>query len=137
VYPIAIPAREAGLMAEREVRIYGSDISRRCIATARRGVYGPSSFRVTPPDIRRRYFEDRRDGAHVADELRAFCQFGHLNLLDGARANLFLSRNVDIIFCRNVLIYLDEGSRRKVIENFYERLLPGGFLLLGHSESLL
>jgi chemotaxis protein methyltransferase CheR len=44
---------------------------------------------------------------------------------------------VDIIFCRNVLIYFDDASRRRVIEMFYDRLLPGGFLLLGHSESLL
>src|SRR5262249_47585358 len=62
--------------------------------------------------------------------------FSHLNLLDVPRASLAAGR-VDVIFCRNVLIYFDETSRRKVIDMFYERLLPGGYLLLGHSESLL
>ena len=71
----------------------------------------------------------------MVDELRALCQFGHLNLLDSSRAAVV--GRVDVIFCRNVLIYLDEESRRRVIDIFYERLLPGGFLLLGHSESLL
>ncbi len=135
VYSIAMIAREAGLTTEREVRIFGSDISRRCVIAARRGVYGASAFRVTPPEIRRRYFEDREGGARVVDDLRALCQFGHLNLLDAAKAAVV--GRVDVIFCRNVLIYLDEQSRRRVIETFYERLLPGGFLLLGHSESLV
>lgn len=136
VYSIAMIAHEAGLTASREVRIFGSDISRRCIAAARRGVYGASAFRVMPPEIRRRYFQERPDGAHVVDEIRAMCQFGRVNLLDENAAAVV--NRVDVIFCRNVLIYFDEASRRKVINKvFYERLLPGGFLLLGHSESLL
>src|SRR5262249_27522097 len=135
VYTIAICALEANLRTSCDVRIFGSDISRRCVASARRGVYGPSSFRATPADMRRRYFRARADGAHVVDELRTFCHFGHLNLLDSARA--MVVGRVDVIFCRNVLIYFDEVSRRRVIDMFYDRLLPGGFLLLGHSESLL
>ncbi|AKT42403.1 CheR family methyltransferase [Chondromyces crocatus] len=135
VYSIAMVAHDAGLTASREVRVFGSDISRRCIAVARRGVYGSSSFRAIPPEMRRRYFYDRPDGVHVADEIRAMCQFGRLNLLDGSSARVV--SGVDIIFCRNVLIYFDEASRIKVINSFHERLLPGGFLLLGHSESLL
>ena len=135
VYSIAMLTRDAGLFPGRTVRIFGSDISRRCVIAARRGVYGPSAFRATPQDMRRRYFVERPDGMHVADELRALCQFGQLNLLDGARASVV--GRVDVIFCRNVMIYFDEASRRRVIEMFYDRLLPGGFLLLGHSESLL
>ena len=88
-----------------------------------------------PTDLRRRYFVERPDGAHVADDLRGICQFGHLNLLDTSRSSVV--GRVDVIFCRNVLIYFDDFSRRRVIEMFYERLLPGGYLLLGHSESLL
>jgi chemotaxis protein methyltransferase CheR len=85
--------------------------------------------------MKRRYFVERHDGVHVADDLRAVCNFGHLNLLDATRA-LVVGR-VDVIFCRNVLIYFDDASRRRVIEMFYDRLVPGGYLLLGHSESLL
>jgi len=69
------------------------------------------------------------------DWLRKYCYFGHLNLLDGIKATT-LGR-VDAVFCRNVLIYFDASSRRRVIDNLYERLSPGGYLLLGHSESLL
>jgi chemotaxis protein methyltransferase CheR len=135
VYSIAIAAREAGVTDQREVRIFGTDISRRCVVAARKGIYSASSFRTTPPELKRRYFQDRPDGFHVVDDLRALCQFGHLNLLDASRVAVV--GRVDLIFCRNVLIYFDEDARRRVIEIFYERLLPGGFLLLGHSESLL
>ncbi len=135
VYSIAMLTRESGLFPGRSVRIFGSDISRRCLAHARRGVYGPSAFRAMPTELRRRYFVERSDGAHVADDLRGVCQFGHLNLLDTPRSSVV--GRVDVIFCRNVLIYFDDASRRRTIEMFYERLLPGGYLLLGHSESLL
>jgi chemotaxis protein methyltransferase CheR len=135
VYSIAMLTRESGLFPGRTVRVFGSDISRRCLAHARRGVYGPSSFRAMPTDLRRRYFVDRADGAHIVDDLRGICQFGHLNLLDTPRSSVV--GRVDVIFCRNVLIYFDDVARRRVIEMFYERLLPGGYLLLGHSESLL
>ena len=135
VYSIAISTRESGLYQGRTVRVFGSDISRRCVAHARRGVYGPSAFRATSAEMRRRYFVERPDGGHVADDLRAMCQFAHLNLLDVPRTSVV--GRVDVIFCRNVLIYFDDVSRRRVIDMFYERLLPGGYLLLGHSESLL
>jgi chemotaxis protein methyltransferase CheR len=135
VYSIAIATREADVFDTRSVRIFGSDISRRCVAHARKGVYGSSAFRAMPPLLRRRYLIDRADGAHVNEDLRASCQFGHINLLNMPRTSVI--GRVDVIFCRNVLIYFDDVSRRRVIEMFYDRLLPGGYLLLGHSESLL
>jgi chemotaxis protein methyltransferase CheR len=135
VYTIAVATRESGVFSSKNVRVFGSDISRRCVTHARRGVYGPSAFRSTSPEVRKRYFVDRPDGAHVVDDLRAMCQFGHLNLTDVPRTSVV--GRVDVIFCRNVLIYFDDVSRRRVIDMFYERLLPGGYLLLGHSESLL
>jgi chemotaxis protein methyltransferase CheR len=118
-----------------DVRIYGSDISRRCVAAARRGVYGESSFRATPSETRRDYFHKRPDGWHVAEPIRQLCHFGQMNLLDEDRSRV-LGR-ADAIFCRNVLIYFDARSRKTAIEVLYDRLNPGGILLLGHSESLL
>jgi chemotaxis protein methyltransferase CheR len=118
-----------------DVRIYGSDISRRCVAAARRGVYGESSFRVTPPDTRRAFFHERPDGWHVTESIRQMCHFGQMNLLDEDRSRV-LGR-ADAIFCRNVLIYFDGRARKAAIEVLYDRLNPGGVLLLGHSESLL
>jgi chemotaxis protein methyltransferase CheR len=135
VYSIAMLTRESGLYPGRSVRIFGSDISRRVLAHARRGVYGKASFRAMPIELRRRYFLEHDDGAHVVDDLRSVSQFGHLNLLDTPRSSIV--GRVDVIFCRNVLIYFDDAARRRVIEMFYDRLLPGGYLLLGHSESLL
>jgi chemotaxis protein methyltransferase CheR len=135
VYTIAMVTLESQLLASGAFRIFGSDISRRCVAAARRGVYGQSSFRATSSESRRRWFVERPDGLHVAEELRPPCHFGHLNLLDATRA--VVVGRVDVIFCRNVLIYFDDHSRRRVIDMFYDRLEPGGYLLLGHSESLL
>ena len=134
-YTIAILVKESGLFAGWDVAVHGSDISRRCIAVARRGVYGPSSFRVMPDGLRKAYFVDRPGGSHVAESVRSLCHFNQMNLLDADRARL-LGR-VDAIFCRNVLIYFDGHSRRKMIDLFLDRLPPGGVLLLGHSESLL
>jgi chemotaxis protein methyltransferase CheR len=120
---------------EWDVRIYGSDISRRCVAAARRGVYTESSFRVTTPEARRAFFLERPDGWHVAEAIRQLCHFGQMNLLDEDRSRV-LGR-ADAIFCRNVLIYFDPRARKTAIEVLYDRLNPGGILLLGHSESLL
>ena len=118
-----------------DVRIYGSDISRRCVAAARRGVYGESSFRTTPPEVRAEFFHGCRGAWHVAEPIRKLCHFGQMNLLDEDRLRVLGS--VDAIFCRNVLIYFDARARKVAIERLYERLNPGGVLLLGHSESLL
>jgi chemotaxis protein methyltransferase CheR len=135
VYTLAILIAESGLFDGWDVRVYGSDISRRCVAAARRGIYGASAFRAVGPEVKRAYFTDKADGSHVVDWIRQSCHFGHLNLMDTERVRVV--GRVDAVFCRNVLIYFDQRSRKKVIDMFYERLIPGGFLFLGHSESLL
>ena len=71
----------------------------------------------------------------VAGDALALCHFGQMNLVDEDRSRV-LGR-ADVVFCRNVLIYLDARARKTAIEVLYDRLLPGGVLLLGHSESLL
>jgi chemotaxis protein methyltransferase CheR len=105
------------------------------VAAARRGIYSASAFRAVGPEMKRTYFTDKVDGSHVNDRVRQNCHFGHLNLMDSERVRIV--GRVDAVFCRNVLIYFDQRSRKKVIDMFYERLVPGGFLFLGHSESLL
>ena len=142
VYTLAALVHASGLFprdgpAETrwDVRIYGSDISRRCVAAARRGVYGESSFRATSAELRDRYFEKAPGGWQVVAPVRELCHFGQLNLLDEERARVLGS--ADAIFCRNVLIYFDARARKAAIDTLYERLAPGGVLLLGHSESLL
>jgi len=135
VYTLAILVLRSGLFANAEVRIVGSDLSRQNVAVARHGVYREHAFRATPPELRRAYFEEAGSGWRVREEVRRLCHFGQLNLLD-ARRTAIVGR-VDAVFCRNVLIYFDERSRRRVIENLYARLVPGGYLFLGHSESLV
>jgi len=134
-YTIAILLLESGLFRNWDVKVVGSDICRGSVAAARRGIYREAAFRTTQHEIRTQYFANVGEGAEVAPELKKICHFGQLNLMDGARA--LMVGQVDVIFCRNVLIYFDMKSRRRVIDGFYERLVPGGYLLLGHSESLL
>jgi len=134
VYTLAILVASSRLFEGWEVRIFGNDISRRVLHTARRAVYGTSSFRTMPTQYEK-YFVEVADGMQVHPEIRSMCHFGHMNLLERERAAIV--GRVDAVFCRNVLIYFDQVSRRKVIESFYDRLQPGGYLFLGHSESLL
>ena len=118
-----------------DIRIYGSDISRRCVAAARRGIYTESSFRATSAEVRRSCFVPQAEGWRVTEGIRQLCRFGKMNLLDEERSRAL--GKADAIFCRNVLIYFDARARKTAIEVLYERLNPGGVLLLGHSESLL
>jgi chemotaxis protein methyltransferase CheR len=134
VYTLAILVAETGLFDGWDVRVFGNDISRRVLAEARRGAYRESSFRAMPRRYEK-YFVPGGAERVVHPRIRAMCHFGQMNLLDSARAAIV--GRVECIFCRNVLIYFDGESRRRVIQSFYERLTPGGTLFLGHSESLL
>ncbi|HEX2676358.1 MAG TPA: protein-glutamate O-methyltransferase CheR, partial [Polyangiales bacterium] len=133
-YTLAILIARSGRFKGWDVRVFGNDISRRCLHVARRGVYRDTSFRALPREFES-YFVPTPEGRAVVPEIRAMCHFGHFNLMDEARTAI-LGR-VDAVFCRNVLIYFDQASRRRVIQAFYDRLHPEGFLMLGHSESLL
>lgn len=134
-YTIAMLLLEKPELAGWKIEIIGTDISQRVLHHARKGVYGNSSFRVTEPNYKSRYFIDQDGGYRVGDRIREFVTFSRLNLYDSSRY-LFLGK-MDIIFCRNVIIYFDLLAKKRVIENFYNTLNPGGFLLLGHSESLM
>ena len=134
-YTIAMMIQDSGLFNHWDVRVFGSDISKRCVAAARRGIYGASSFRTMTTQSKNKHFVEHPLGTAVSDKIKSMCHFGQMNLLDEDRGRIF--GRIDVIFCRNVLIYLDSIARKKVIDNFQDRLFPGGVLLLGHSESLL
>jgi chemotaxis protein methyltransferase CheR len=133
-YSIAMVVLESGL-CDSNVRVYGTDLSRRCVVAARRGVYGDNAFRSTSPERRARFFVPARGGVRVAPPVREMCHFVQHNLL-ALDAKTVIDQ-VDVVFCRNVLIYFEPDVRRRVIWNIYARLRPGGYLMLGHSESLL
>ena len=116
------------------MRVFGSDISRRA-SPLRAAASTGFLLSARAPAIKRDYFADGPEGSRVIERIRKHVPFRALNLMDTRRVRV-LGR-VDVIFCRNVLIYFDERSRKKVIDMFYERLVPGGYLLLGHAESLL
>ncbi len=133
-YTVAILLAESGLFEGWSVRIIGNDLSHERIEHARQACYFQGAFRSTDDHIRKRYFQESGKIWQVEDEIRRLCHFSAQNLL-GPEMRSFLGR-VDVVLCRNVLIYLDGKARARVLESLYERLAPGGFLLLGHSESL-
>jgi chemotaxis protein methyltransferase CheR len=134
-YSVVAMALEAGLEPGRDLRVYASDISRAMLTKSRRGIYREASFRETSPHLREKYFVEK-DGLHrIRDELKKHVDFIHLNLMD--RERIALLGSMDIVLCRNVIIYFDLETKKKVIEIFYQKLRPGGYLFLGHSESLI
>jgi chemotaxis protein methyltransferase CheR len=135
-YTAAILVLESGLFGDWHVRVFGNDISRRVLQVARRGVYGRSSFRATDAEQLARWFDEVEGGRHaVKPAVRALVSFGHLNLLDDDM--LAVVGEVDVILCRNVIMYFDHPARKRVVASFARKLVRGGYLLLGHSESLL
>jgi chemotaxis protein methyltransferase CheR len=119
-----------------DARILATDIDTHMVDTARRGVYPLSGATGIPPQIRQRFTQDTRlDGepaVAMGEELKRLVTVKPLNLLE----HWPMSGPFDAIFCRNVLIYFDRRGRMQVIENFARMLRPGGYLFLGHSESL-
>ncbi|GAB4294821.1 MAG: protein-glutamate O-methyltransferase CheR [Desulfuromonadia bacterium] len=117
------------------VEIIGTDISQRVLQIARRGVYGKSAFRATPERHIIRHFIEEEGGMRISDPVRERVSFSQFNLMDSQR--LMLLGKMDLIFCRNVIIYFDQEAKRQVIDSFYRMLNDYGFLLLGHAESLM
>ncbi len=135
-YTIAMLLGQHPSLRSWKVRIIGTDLCPSNIEQAERGIYRMSSLRTTTEDQQKRFFTRAEGGGFkVKPELRRMVHFSVANLVDPTDVRSV--GRVDVIFCRNVLIYFDPRSRQTTTNLFYERLLPGGFLLLGHSESLL
>ncbi len=134
-YTIAMLILDSSGFRGWDVEIIGTDISQRVLQIARKGVYGESSFRATSRDHRTRFFHEVDGKFRICDEVRNLVTISHLNLFDTPRVGLL--GTVDVIFCRNVIIYFDLDAKKRVVDTFFQRLRPEGFLLLGHSESLM
>jgi chemotaxis protein methyltransferase CheR len=120
---------------EHEVEIIGSDIDTEMLRRAEAGVYGRRALARLAPPLVERYFQPVDDHHwQIIDDLRASVRFTPANLVEPAQVRSH--GRFDVIFCRNVLIYFDDASRRLAAENLYEALAPGGFICLGHSESM-
>ncbi len=134
-YTIAMLLSTIPELAGWKIEIIGTDISQKVLQQARRAVYGTPSFRATEENQLRLFFHKQDDGYKVNDSIRELVTISHLNLFD--RHRLTMLGKVDLIFCRNVIIYFDQAAKKRVIESFHSALYDGGFLLLGHSESLM
>ena len=135
-YTLAMLLKDSRRFDDWDVEVYGTDISRRVLAVARRAEYGPSALRATSADLLERFFVPvGNNRVRVRDEVRTWVSFGHHNLLDETGSQLV--PRMDVVFCRNVMIYFDQAARRRVLRIVRDRLVPGGYLLLGHSENLL
>ncbi len=135
-YTIAMLIIESHQFHGWDVEVVGSDINQRVLHAAREGTYRNNSFRATDEYYIKRYFAKSGDSLQrISDKVKTHVNFGYLNLLDPFKVKFLGS--FDVIFCRNVMIYFDTDSRKKVINMFYGRLNEAGYLLLGHAESLI
>ncbi len=117
------------------VEIVGSDINTRALAEARAGSYGERSLSRLPPNLVEDYFRRQPDGSRrIIWDLQESVSFSAVNLIEAE--SMAAHGHFDIVFCRNVLIYFDDASRLAAAHNLRQSLRPGGFLCLGHSESM-
>jgi len=117
--------------------ITATDISTRVLEAASRGIYQEDRIAPVPAELKRRYFLRSRDSSkalvRVAPELRARVAFSRVNLMDETYP---VEGPFDAIFCRNVIIYFDKPTQERLFAKFCEYLKPGGFIFIGHSETL-
>jgi chemotaxis protein methyltransferase CheR len=118
-----------------DIEIVGSDIDTRVLEAAAAGIFGKRALmRLTPPLIAK-YFHPLDDERwQILDDLRQSVQFSRVNIVETRETRP--QGQFDVIFCRNVLIYFDDESRRIAAENLFDNLLPGGYICLGHTESM-
>lgn len=135
-YSIAIWLMENWADVDRyDIEIVGSDIDSRVLGAAAEGLYGARALMRLSPTVIDRYFAPvGQDTVQIDGGLRDSIRFTRANLVDAAEMASY--RGFDVVFCRNVLIYFDDASRRMAAENLYDCLRPGGYICLGHSESM-
>ena len=134
-YTLAIMLTElGGLLKNWAVEIVATDLNENSLSKAKEAVYGEYSLRNVNEQCLQKYFEREGELYGVKREVRSCVQFSRINLLDDSRM-VFL-KGMDIILCCNVLIYFDSASKRRVIQHFYNNLLPHSYFFLGHAESL-
>jgi len=113
------------------LEVTASDLSLKSLMTAKEGFYPENKVNGVPEKYLQRYFEKKNNGFQVKDEIKKLVTFDYHNLKNDSG-----QRNLDIIFCRNVIIYFDEAAQKNVIEKFYEAMNNHSYLFIGHSESL-
>ncbi len=134
-YTLGIIVREA-LRAEAgwNVEIIANDISEQVLQRARTGEYEGATLRYVSADKLNRYFDKTGETYRVKQDIKSLVKFVQLNLNDTQKLSMY--KNLDVIFCRNVMIYFSDDVKRKIVRAFYQSLAAGGQMLIGHSETL-
>jgi chemotaxis protein methyltransferase CheR len=131
-YSIAITLYESLKFAEAwEIEVLATDISRRALRHAERGSYTNRSLQNLAPERVETHFAPAKHGHQVRPRIRKMISFAQMNLIEPVYVG-----KLDCIFCMNVLMYFSEVRRRAILQRFYDALEPGGYFLLGHSETL-
>jgi chemotaxis protein methyltransferase CheR len=135
-YSIAIWLLENWRLVDAyNIEIVGSDIDTRVLEAAREGLFGERALSRLSPQLIETYFGPlRRHRREIIHDLKESVAFTQANLVDGP--SLAAHGTFDVVFCRNMLIYFDDESRLVAARNLYDRLAPGGYLCLGHTESM-
>lgn len=132
-YTLGMLLREHMKNVDRlDVRILATDLSMRVLEKARAAIYPPEALNDLPPALRQKHFTSINGTYRVNDNVRKFVSFARLNLLE----NWPMKGPFDVIFCRNVMIYFDLETRDRLVNRYWKMLAPGGYLFIGHSESL-
>jgi chemotaxis protein methyltransferase CheR len=132
-YTISIMLTEKPLLAGK-FEIYASDLSEGVLSSAKRAVYNSYSVRNIPDNYLKKYFLNNGHSYTLSTSVKKTVKFNKVNLINDK--NIRPLRGMDVIFCRNVLIYFDTKAKQKVVSNLYDCLNPGGYLFIGSSESL-
>lgn len=114
--------------------IFASDISESVLASARSGIFGSYAIRNVPPVYLSKYFTNSEQQYSVSSLVKSMVKFSRVNLIE--EKDVRVMRGIDVVFCRNVLIYFDDKAKQKVVSHLYDALRPGGYLFIGTSESL-
>jgi chemotaxis protein methyltransferase CheR len=131
-YSIAVTIADALSFADTwKLEILATDVSRNALKVAERGLYSGRSLASLSAKQLETHFTKLKDGYQVKPRLKKMVTFTQLNLASA----VYVGR-MDLIFCMNVLIYFSEDRRRTLVQRFYDSLEPGGYLFLGHSESI-
>jgi len=117
-----------------DVEIIASDIDTTILEQARRGHFCTRSVANLPRAMLARHFIQTATGYQISEQLRSVVEFTRVNLSNPKQTRAY--RNFDVVFCRNLLIYFDDVSRKAAAETLYDVLNPGGYICLGHSESM-
>ncbi|HZS12468.1 MAG TPA: protein-glutamate O-methyltransferase CheR [Nitrospirales bacterium] len=133
-YTLALMLLEMPALTEWTIEILATDISEASLASARRGSYDAYAVRNVPPAVLKRYFTEDGGRYVIGPQARAMVKFMTLNLYDTPRMKIM--RGLDVIFCRNCLIYFDDKAKKRIVQGLTESLRVGGYLVIGFSESL-